>query len=142
MIHEKIIRFKGTVIITNKTTNERRIFKNVICNKFYDMIADFFVGTSPNKLSHLGIGTGTTPALPTDTTLQTEVSRVAITTTATSGSQIHMQTEIDGGTALFNWKELGIFNASSGGDMTNRVNIDYTHNAGDLVTVDWYLDKV
>jgi len=141
MTIEKIKRFKGKVIITNNTTGKTFVFNNVVCDKFYEMIPDFFIGASPNKLSHLAIGTGTNPALSTDTTLQTEVSRVAFTTTATSGSQLHMQTEIDGGTAIFTWKELGLFNAAVAGDMTNRVNVDYVHNAGDLVTVDWYLEK-
>ena len=140
MINEKI-KFKGKVIITNKTTGEQVTFNNVVCDKFYEMIADFFVGTSPAKLGWLGIGTGLNAADPTDTSLQTEVDRVIFTTTATSGDQIHCQIEVDGATALFNWKELGLFNAATVGDMTNRVNIDYTHNAGEITTVDWYIEK-
>lgn len=136
MKHEKI-KFKGYVIINNKYR-----FDNIVCNKFYEMVADFFVGTSPDKLSHLAIGTGLNTATVTDIALQTEVIRVPFTTTASVGSQIHVQVIVDGSTAIFNWKELGLFNAAVAGDMTNRVNIDYVHNAGELVTIDWYIEKV
>lgn len=141
MVKEKMKQYKGKVVIRNNTTGQVFTFTNIVCNTFYDMVADFFIGTSPDKLSHLAIGTGLTPVAVTDTAMETEVIRLPFTTTATSSDQMHIEVEVDGATALFNWKELGLFNAASSGDMTNHVNIDYTHNAGEIATINWYIEK-
>lgn len=132
-------KYIGKVVITNKTTGEIKSFKNIVTTKFYEMVSDFMAGSSPNKMSHIAIGTGTTTPAVSQTALVTEVFRKAITTTATPGTQIHLQIEITGTEAIFNWKEIGVFNASSGGNMTNRALIDYTHNSGEAVAIDYYI---
>jgi uncharacterized 2Fe-2S/4Fe-4S cluster protein (DUF4445 family) len=135
-------KYKGWVIITNKNTNESVRYENIVTNKFYEMVADFMAGSSPDKMSHIAIGIGTTAVAVTQTALVNESFRKAITTTATPDSQIHLQTEITGAEALFVWKEIGIFNAASAGDMTNRVLVDYTHNAGEAIVIDYYIEPV
>ena len=132
--------YKGKVVITNNITGKILEFHNIVTTKFYEMIADFMAGSSPNKMSHIAIGTGTTTPVVGNTTLVSESFRKAITTTATPGTQIHLQMEITGTEAIFVWKELGVFNASSSGDMTNRVLVDYTHNSGEAVTIDYYVE--
>ena len=141
MVKEKTKLWKGKIIITNHSTGKKDIFFNIVTNKFYEMVADFMAGTSPDKMSHIAFGDNTTTAAITDTTLGNELFRKVITTTATSGDQIHLQLDIIGTEAVFVWKEIGVFNDSVAGDMTNRANINYTHNVGEFVTIDYYIEK-
>lgn len=139
--NDKMKTWKGKIVLTNHSTGEKKIFHNIVTNKFYELVADFMAGTPPNKMSHTALGDGTATALITDTTLSNELFRKAITSSSTISDQMHLQTTITGTEAIFTWKELGVFNAASVGDMTNRANIDYTHNAGEFVTIDYYIEK-
>jgi len=48
---------------------------------------------------------------------------------------------VGGSEAIFTWREIGLFNAATGGTMSNRVNVNYTHVAGDVVTITWNINK-
>ena len=140
-MRDTLQKYKGKIIITNHTTGVVKKFDNLVMDKFYELVSDFMAGTSPNKLSHIALGTDDTLPTVSDTSLGSESFRKGITTTSTPGSQIHLQTEVTGGEAIFTWKEIGVFNNNSGGDMTNRAVIDFTHNSGDAVTIDYFIDK-
>lgn len=88
-----------------------------------NLIRDALNGTSGTfTISHLGVGTGTTAAASTDTTLGSQVQRDAVTKrTAGSGSltiQYYLASSAANGSTL---TEAGLFNASSGGTMFARV---------------------
>src|SRR3990167_6465684 len=80
--------------------------------------------------THIAFGTGTTPPNSEDTTLQTEIIRVAVSSFETSGREISflatLSTAQGNGSAL---SEIGLFTASSGGIMIHRstfITIDKT----------------
>lgn len=134
------IKFKGYVVITDK--RGQHTFNNIVTNGFYQLIADVLTGGSSESLTHMGLGTGTTTAAPSNTSLVTPVGvRKEITFTETTGAVIHLQTIVSGGELLFTWRELGVFTAVTGGIMTNRVNLNYTHNPGETVTIDYFIQR-
>ena len=134
------IKYKGYVIITDKNGSKR--FDNVVTNGFYQLVADILAGNTTDTLSFFGFGTGTNTAAITNTALQTESGdRKAINFISTTGGVIQLQSTINGNELLYTWRELGIFTASTSGVMTNRVNINYVHNAGEAVTIDYYIQK-
>lgn len=78
--------------------------------------------------THIAIGTGTTPALASDTALETEIypdgaNRNAITSkTKPSAKKVRLQTLIAANEANGNViTEVGALNAATGGTLTNRV---------------------
>jgi hypothetical protein len=94
----------------------------LIVNSGLNQIRDFLNGDSPDPPSHLAVGTGTTAANASDTTLETEVLRKAVEKEekATAGV-IEYSVNIDSTEANGNnLSEIGIFNASSGGVMSIR----------------------
>jgi len=92
---------------------------------------------SSSLMRYVAVGTGTSTAAVTDTQLQTELDRKIFDDTDTLDNVWHTETIFTGTEAVGTWKEAGIFNASSGGTMLNRVNIDFTKGSGDNVKVEW-----
>ncbi len=134
------IKYKGYVIITDKNGSQR--FDNIVTNGFYQLIADILAGNTTDTLSYFGFGTGTNVAAITDNALQTESGdRKTINFISTTGGVIHLQTTVNGNELIYTWRELGIFTEVTGGIMTNRVNINYVHNTGEAVTIDYYIQK-
>jgi hypothetical protein len=96
-----------------------------------DLVAQLFTGISkPNPISHIAIGTGTTPVNDTtDKTLETEVFRKAIQpitlehiTTVGNRQRVFVSADITFKEAVDQLlTEAGIFNAAEGGLMYNRV---------------------
>ena len=135
------IKYKGKIIITEES-GKQYVFKNIVTDGFYQLIADNLIGASSDNLTHFGIGTGTTTATGTDTSLVTPSGdREAITYTDSTGAIIHLRATISGADLIYTWKEVGVFTALTAGIMTNRVNINYVHNAGESITIDYYIEK-
>ena len=91
-------------------------------------VRDFIYGDTISAPSHIAVGTGTTPALASDTTLETEIypdgaNRNLITSrTKPSAKKVRLQTLITAGEANGNvLTEVGVVNAATGGTFTNRV---------------------
>jgi hypothetical protein len=128
-IIEKVI---GKGILTfqlfdeNGVLKEERVEENLIVTAGFGHITNRMVGTSSGVMSHMAVGTGTTAAAAGDTTLQTELARVAldsitrVTTTLTNDSVQHVAT-FPAGTGTGAITEAGILNASSSGTLQNRV---------------------
>lgn len=140
-IRERYGRWKGEVRITNKTTGQIVDVKNGVTAGFYEGIADLWAGTPPSQMSYIGFGDNNTAFDESQTALLNEIARIPITGTATPGDTIELSIDVLGNQAAFNWKELGIFTESVGGIMTNRVVVDFTHNAGDLINIAWTITR-
>lgn len=95
----------------------------MITNDGLDLIRDWLNGDSVNAPSHMAVGTGTTPTVATDTTLETEVLRKAISSTS-KGTVGKVTLQLDLSTAEANGNtlsEIGTLNAASLGDLLNRL---------------------
>lgn len=133
---KEAIQVKGTVRIIQdgKILVEKH---NLVVDAGLNLIASRLKDTSDDALSHIAIGTSTTAPAAGQTALGAEQIRRPFSTIVVTANEIDCEivfTSLDTD-ADFNWKEIGIFNAASGGTMFNRVNVDYTKDAGKEVTV-------
>ena len=100
----------------------------MIVDAWLNAMRDFIYGDAITAPTHMAVGTGTTPALASDTTLETEIypdgaNRKAITSrTKPSARKVRLQTLIAAGEANGNaLTEVGVLNAATGGTLMNRV---------------------
>lgn len=95
----------------------------MITNDGLDLLRDWLHGDAVNAPSHMAVGSGATPPVATDTTLETEVLRKAISskskgTTGKVTLQLDLTTAEANGSTL---TEIGTLNAASLGDLLNRL---------------------
>ena len=138
---ENYSKYKGIVTIFNKTTNKITKFNNLICNGFYELLADRMINNNVSAISHFAVGNSTTAVSVSDTAMNSEIFRKEITTKSSPGTTITLVTEIYGTDAVGVWKEIGLLNASTGGTLTNHTNVDFTHTSGDVLTITWNIEK-
>ena len=106
-----------------------------------NVVRDYIANESPAGATHVAVGTGTTGAVDSDTTLQTEVFRGAVTKITKNSSFLDIfyylpSTAANGSTLT----EAGIFNASSGGSMFARaIYTGISKTSSIAVTYDWTL---
>lgn len=120
---------------------DRREIKNLIVGAGLGHIASRLTGTAQAVMSHMAIGSGSTAATAANTTLGSELGRVALASTTLSGtySQNLVYTATFGaGTGTGSVTEAGIFNAASSGTMLCRTTFALiTKGAGDTLQVTW-----
>lgn len=102
----------------------------VLTTDAQELIASFLAGNSQTAPTHIAFGTNATAPNSEDATLTSEFNRIALTDTSLSGREIQfttIMTTVQGNGTTF--KELGLFNNSTGGTMFTRsvfVDIDKT----------------
>ena len=131
------VTFQNIDVISKEVVKEAK-FHNDVVNSGLESVATHLAST----FTHVGIGTGTTAVVATDTALETEYTRSAVTATS-------------GGTGIRTWDhtfsvasgvsetitEAGLFSASSGGTMFNRAvdspgfTLDSSNDLRVLITV-------
>lgn len=97
---------------------------NMIVNSGFDMLIKSLIKTDgrPNPLSHVAIGNGTTATNASMTALESEHHRGEGTWTWSEGAKsFTISTTFPKGDITENISEGGVFNASLGGDMFDRV---------------------
>ena len=95
----------------------------MIPNAGLNLIRNWLYGDAVNAPSHMAVGTGTAAPIATDTTLQTEVLRKAISAKS-KGTDGKFTLELDLTTAEGNGStltEIGTLNAAAAGDLLNRL---------------------
>lgn len=91
-------------------------------------------------MSHIAVGSGTNAAVAGDTALQTEITRVTLTTAGgvVAGTAITFTATFNAGVGTGTWSEAGILNNSSGGTLLARtVYTAFTKGAADQITIIW-----
>lgn len=117
------------VIVTGELLDEEGNLKqkfvkhNLITNAGYNFIANCFGATTrPSPMEYIAIGSGTTAPALTQTALISQVLRKSATFShATNATSFTLSTTFYAGEATGSLTEAGIFNASSGGTMFDRV---------------------
>lgn len=107
-------------------------------------IADQLSSLTAAAMSHMAIGTGTTAADATDTALETELDRNALTSktqgSSTDANKVTYICEWAAGDGTGAITEAGIFNSASAGDMLCRTVFAVKNKAsGDSLTMTWVL---
>jgi hypothetical protein len=116
---------------------QEQVKSNLIVNTGLAFLANALVTASASPFSYIGVGTGTNAPGPTDTTLQTEVARVAISNSVT-GAICTMVVSLGSGVGTGALTEAGVFNAASSGTMFSRVEFSAVNKApSDTLVITW-----
>lgn len=117
---------------------DHREVDNLVVTDGLEFIAGRMTGTTPAIMSHMALGSGSTAAAAGDTSLGSELGRVALTDDAVSGSAITYTATFGAGTATGAVTEAGIFNNSTGGDLLCRTVFSTVNKAADdSLAVTW-----
>ena len=140
MIQESI-KAKGELQIKlfgpdGKLKGEQNV-PNLVVTTGKTFIAARMVGT-PTAMSHMAIGSGTTDPAVGDTALETELGRVSLTSSASSGAVVTYIASFGAGTGTGAVTEAGILNASSGGTLLCRTEFSVVNKgADDSMSITW-----
>jgi len=143
-IENLLSRGRLSIVITDQygRIKEKREIDNLVVNAGLAYIISRMVGVAKNVMSHMAVGSGTSPAAAGDTDLGNLLgSRKALTSTTISGanneSVVYVSTFSPGeGTGAIT--EAGIFNAASSGDMLCRTVFAVLNKAAaDSMVITW-----
>ena len=119
------------------TIKEDRTVPNIVVTTGKTFIAARMVGT-PTAMSHMAIGSGTTNPAAGDTTIETELGRVALTSSASAGAVVTYIASFGAGTGTGAVTEAGILNASSAGTLLCRTEFAVVNKgADDSMSITW-----
>lgn len=113
---------------------------NIVVSDGKDFVASRMKDTTDSAMSHMAIGTGSTPAAASDSALGSELSgsRTALTSTTVTGNDIVYVATFGAGTGTGAVREAGIFNASSSGTMLCRTVFSVVNKgSADSMTITW-----
>jgi hypothetical protein len=89
-------------------------------------------------MSHMSVGTGSTAAAASDSALDAEAGRVALTSTSVTGAAVTYSASFPAGTGTGGLTEAAILNASSGGTMLCRTVFSVVNKqSADAMTIQW-----
>jgi len=124
------------VLLNNEVVLEK---KNLIVQVGKNFLASAVINNSTSPFVGMAIGTGTTAASTSDTTLETEVARAAFSSSSVSTNVVSLSNTYAAGTGTGAITEAGIFNNStSGGIMLSHVVFSAVNKgSGDTLTINW-----
>jgi hypothetical protein len=117
-------------------------FPNLVVTTGKNHIAARMKDAVPAQMSHMAVGTGVTAPAAGDTTLQTELVRVALTTAGgtVAANVVTYAATFPAGTGTGALTEAGILNAASVGTLLVRATFAVINKgAADSMTVTWTL---
>jgi len=131
-------RLKIEVFNPDGSIKELREIDNLVVTTGKEFIASRMVGTSSSVMSHMAVGTGTTSPVVGNTTLETEIARVALSSGTASGAVATYAATFNAGTGTGAITEAGILNAGSGGALLCRTTFAVVNKgAADAMTITW-----
>ena len=136
------VNVKGNleVILLDETGKQKdyRKVNNLVVAVGKDVIASRLVGNSLAVMSHMAVGSSTTPAATSQTALGTELGRVSLDSTSRASNTITYVATFPAGTGTGSINEAGILNAGSTGNMLCRTVFGVvTKASGDTVVITW-----
>ena len=137
------LKLRGDLIIIKTAADgsvERKEHKNLVVATGKTNIAARMAGNTVAVMSHMAIGTGNTSLTTADTTLQTELARVALAVAGgtPSSNTVTYSASFPAGTGTGALTEAAVLNNSSGGTMLCRTTFPVINKqAADSITVTW-----
>lgn len=128
------------IVLTDAQGNikDEQEVKNLVVTVGKNFIASRMKDATATAMSHMAIGTGTTAAAVGDTTLGTEVGRVALTSTTVTTNNVAYVATFPAGTGTGAITEAGILNASSAGTLLCRTVFSVINKgAADTLGITW-----
>jgi hypothetical protein len=144
-LKQDCLKVQGNLIIIKTTgdgVEDRIEHKNLVVSVGKTNIAARMAGNTAAVMSHMAIGTGNTAAVVGDTTLETELARVALTVAGgtPSSNTVTYSASYPAGTGTGALTEAGIFNAVSSGTMLCRTVFPVINKqAADSITITWVI---
>ena len=139
------LKVEGNLVILKTSADgvqDRIEHKNLVVSVGKTNIAARMAGNTVAVMSHMAIGTGNTAAVVGDTTLDTELSRVALTVAGgtPSSNTVTYSATYPAGTGTGALTEAGVFNAVSSGTMLCRTVFPVINKqAADSITITWVI---
>jgi len=132
------MKLKGKLTITLNGEVVREV-DNLVVTAGKDFVASRMVGTASGVMSHMAIGTGSTAAAVGNTTLGTEVGRVALASATASAAIVTYGATFPAGAGTGAIVEAGLFNsiAPTGTMLCRTVFSVINKGASDIVTITW-----
>ena len=117
---------------------EERSIPNLVVTSGLNLIATGLASGTLTVPSHMAVGTSSTSAALSQTTLGTEVGRVALTSTTRTGSAVAYVGTYPAGTGTGALTEAGIFNDPTTGTMLSRSTFSVVNKlADDSMVITW-----
>jgi hypothetical protein len=144
-LKQDCLKVQGNLIIIKTTgdgVEDRIEHKNLVVSVGKTNIAARMAGNTAAVMSHMAIGTGNTAAVVGDTTLETELARVALTVAGgtPSSNTVTYSASYPAGTGTGALTEAGIFNAVSSGTMLCRTVFPVINKqAADSIVITWVI---
>jgi hypothetical protein len=131
-------RLKIELFSDDGKLKDSREIDNLVVTVGKNFIASRMTGASANVMSHMAVGTSSTAPAAGDTTLGTEVGRVALTSGTSSAAVATYVATFGAGTGTGALVEAGILNASSAGTLLCRTTFSVVNKgASDSMTITW-----
>lgn len=112
--------------------------RNLVVTTGLNYIVSRMKDTTLAAMSHMAIGSGSTPAALGDTALGTELGRVALASTVVSANTVQYTATFPAGTGTGTVYEAGVLNNSTGGTLLCRTVFGIvTKEAGDTLAIVW-----
>jgi hypothetical protein len=126
-------------IIRDGKVVEQIHIPNLVVTVGKNYIASRMTGTAQGVMSHMAIGSGSSPAAAGDIALGTELGRVTLGSSTASGSTITYTATFLGGQGTGNIVEAGIFNAAAAPQtmLCRTVFPVVSKQAADTIAVTW-----
>lgn len=113
---------------------------NLVVNNGLNFILEAMNGDTSDIMDFIAIGSGTSSAAAGDTALQTEVTRVQMSSRSIASNVISFSASYGAGVGTATISEAGIFDAASAGDMLCRVQFgSIVKEAADSLVINWDL---
>ena len=128
------------IVLTDAQGNikDEQEVKNLVVTVGKNFIASRMKDATATAMSHMAIGSGTTAAAAGDTTLGTELGRVALTSTTVTTNNVAYVATFPAGTGTGAITEAGLFNASSAGTLLCRTVFSVINKgAADTLGITW-----
>jgi hypothetical protein len=139
------LKVEGNLIIIKTSgdgVEERVEHKNLVVSVGKTNIAARMAGNTAAVMSHMAVGTGNTAAVVGDTTLETELSRVALTVAGgtPSSNTVTYSASFPAGTGTGALTEAGVFNADTSGTLLCRTVFPVINKqAADSIAITWVI---
>ncbi len=128
------------ITVTNPEGNVKQevVVPNLVVTVGKNFIASRMKDATATAMTHMAIGSGTTAAAAGDTTLGTELGRVALTSTTVTANAVAYVATFPAGTGTGAVTEAGLFNASSAGTLLCRTVFSVINKgAADTLGITW-----
>jgi hypothetical protein len=129
------LKGKLSIAINDEVVQE---VDNLVVTDGKEFVASRMKDATATAMSHMAIGTGSTPAAAGDSALGTQAARVALTSTTVTNAEVAYVATFGAGTGTGAITEAGLFNASSGGTMLCRTVFSVVNKgSSDSMTITW-----